>query len=50
MPLLIQQTIFFMAVRGEDYKLYKQTELMYEFTGRAEYNPKVSIFATIILR
>lgn len=40
MPLLIQQTIFFMAVRGEDYKLYKQTELMYEFTGRAEYNPK----------
>lgn len=40
MPLLIQQVIFFMAVRGEDYDLYKQTELMYEFTGRAEYNPK----------
>lgn len=40
MPLLIQQTIFFMAVRGEDYKLYKQTELMYEFTGKVEYNPK----------
>lgn len=40
MPLLIQQVIFFMAVRGEDYGLYSQTELMYEFTGRAEYNPK----------
>ena len=40
MPLLIQQIIFFMAVRGEDYDLYTQTELMYEFTGKAEYNPK----------
>lgn len=40
MPLLIQQIIFFMAVRGEDYNLYTQTELMYEFTGKAEYNPK----------
>ena len=40
MPLLIQQMIFFMAVRGEDYKLYKQTELMYEFTGKVEYNPE----------
>ena len=40
MPLLIQQVIFFIAVRGEDYGLYSQTELMYEFTGRAEYNPK----------
>ncbi len=40
MPLLIQQIIFFMAVRGQDYGLYSQTELMYEFTGRAEYNPK----------
>lgn len=40
MPLLIQQMIFFMAVRGEDYGLYKQTELMYEFTGNDKYNPK----------
>lgn len=40
MPLLIQQIIFFMAVRGEDYDLYNQTELMHEFTGKAEYNPK----------
>ena len=40
MPLLIQQMIFFMAVRGEDYKLYKQTELMYEFTGKVEYDPE----------
>lgn len=40
MPLLIQQIIFFMAVRGEDYNLYTQTELMYELTGKAEYNPK----------
>lgn len=40
MPLLIQQMIFFMAVRGQDYDLYTQTELMYEFTGKVEYNPE----------
>lgn len=40
LPLLIQQVIFYLAVKGEDTSLYNQAEYMYELTGSNEFNPK----------
>ena len=40
LPLLIQQVIFYMVVRGDDHKLYNQAEFMFELTGNDEFNPK----------
>ena len=40
LPLLIQQVLFYLAVRGDDNRLYNQAELMYELTGKSEFNPK----------
>ena len=32
LPLLIQQVIFYLAIKGEDTGLYNQAEYMYELT------------------
>ena len=40
LPLLIQQVIFYLAVKGEDTSLYNQAEFMFELTGNDEFNSK----------